>query len=367
MEMIRPKFMEPGVPVLQTTTSFGNVPITIPLFDTPITPKENFLRAARRDHPLWVPNHLTDTQVLYINELGVHKAGKMEFGPDFRKHSPVDYTFIDPHGNSWTWVASVGGAMLTPGTRVLEDIRDWEKVLRWPDPEEWTIRETAEKFMREEYDPDKLLHIDILQGLTELLVAALGGYEDGLVSMVEEPEACVAYFNRLADFLIDFFDYLKELYPVDFITYHDDWGTERDTFFSPQMLEDLVYAPTKRIIDHIKDAGCLFELHSCGKIDRFLPYMCDLNIDFLQIQNRAVDIPKMKELYGGRIGFNPTLEDYELGTPYSTKEVIEITRKNVGLYGKSGGFYPWIFETDPERLWTICTELYCGSREYYAQ
>jgi hypothetical protein len=32
---------------------------------------------------------------------------------------------------------------------------------------------------------------------------------------------------------------------------HDDWGHERDTFFSEKMMEELVYEPTKRIVQHV--------------------------------------------------------------------------------------------------------------------
>ncbi|MDR0813674.1 MAG: hypothetical protein LBO63_06705 [Oscillospiraceae bacterium] len=367
MNLTRPMYLEPGFPTFSDTSSFGSIPFTVPKFDTPITPKENFWRAARRDKPLWVPNAHTDQQMLHINELGVHKPGKMQFGPDFRAMQSEDYTFIDPFGNSWTWVASAGGAMLTPGTKVVEDICDWEKHVKWPNLEEWTVRETAAKFMAERYDPDKILHINIHQGLTELLVAMVGGYGEGMLAMAEEPEACSDYFNRLADFIISFFDYLKALYPVEFVTYHDDWGTERETFFGERMMEELVYEPTKRIIDHIKGAGCIFELHSCGKIERFLPYMCNLGVDFLQIQRRAVDIPKMKELYGDRIGFNAQLEGYDFGIAYSDTQITDIVRQSVELYGKGGGFYPAIFESDPERLWKLCSELYCYSREYYSR
>ena len=366
MKFKRPDFMAPGFPIYSTRSTFGNVPITVPLFDLPITPKENFIRVAKRDNPLWVPNHITDTQVIYINDLGVHKPGKLQLGPDHSGLPKTDCTFLDPFGNSWTWIASAGGAMLTPGTKVVEDICHWEKHVKWPDVEEWTMKETAEKFMNEVYDANKVMHINIHQGLTELLVAMLGGYGEGMLAMAEEPEACVTYFNRLADFLIEFFDYLKTLYPIDFITYHDDWGTERTTFFSKIMMEGMVLEPTKRIVDHIKGAGCIFELHSCGNVESFIPYACDLGIDLLQLQRRAVDIPKMKKMYGDRIGFNIVFAEDKIGMPMTRDEIVTCVHDNVDAFAKDGGYYPWIFESDPERLWTLCSELYCYSREYYS-
>ena len=365
MKYTRPSFMEPGFPVFSTNSLFGNVPITTPVFDTPITPRENFLRAAKRENPMWVPNHVTDFQEFEHNELGVHKPGKFQGGPDFRAAWKEDKAFLDPYGNSWTWVTSAQGAMLTPGTKILSDITKWEKELKWPNHDEWTYKEVAEKFMAEQYDPTKALRINIFQGCTEMLVAFLGGYGEGMLAMAEEPEAVSDLFAYFADRMIAFYDLMKKLYPIDMATYHDDWGTQRETFFSPKMMEELVYEPTKKIVDHVKADGVIFQFHTCGNIERFMPYMCDLGMDFIQIQRSAVDVPKMKELYGDRIGFNVPLEDYIPGTAYTDEQIVEIVHKCVDLYGKGGGYFPWVFETEPRALWTICSELYCYSREYY--
>jgi hypothetical protein len=361
----RPAFKQAGFPTVTQNYKFGDVYIEVPKFDTPISPRENFIRTAKRDKPLWTPNHITDVQSLETNELAVHKKGKYQLGPDFRLASRTDLVFLDPYGNSWSWQAAAQGAMLTPGTRVLDDICDWERDIKWPDLDEWTFRENADRFMNEIYSPDKAMHVNIFQGLTEMLVAFMGGYGEGMIAMIDEPEAVSALFDRFADHMIAFFDLMKSLYPLDYVTYHDDWGTERDTFFSPQMFEELVYKPTKRITDHVKNAGVFFELHSCGKIERFMPYICDLGVDFLQIQRRAVDIPKMKEIYGDRVGFNPVIENHVPGADYTDDEIIRMVRDGIDLYAKGGGYYPWIFETRPRELWTLCSELYCYSREYF--
>ena len=357
--------MEPGFPTFSTNSSFGNIPVTLPAFDTPITPKENFLRAARRDKPLWMPNHYTDLQEFEHNELGVHKPGRFQGGPDFLASWKEDKAFLDPYGNSWSWVTSAQGAMLTPGTKVLDDITEWEKVIKWPVLDEWTYKEVAEKFMAEQYDPAKALRINIFQGCTEMLVAFLGGYGEGMLAMAEEPEAVSDFFAFFSDRMISFYDYMKKLYPIDIATYHDDWGTQRETFFSPKMMEELVYEPTKKIVDHIKADGVIFHFHTCGNVTRFMPYICDLGFDLLQIQRNALDLPKLKELYGDRVGFNTTLEDYIPGVAYTDEQIVGIVRKTVDLYGKGGGFYPWIFETQARPLWTISSEMYCYSREFY--
>jgi len=149
------------------------------------------------------------------------------------------------------------------------------------------------------------------------------------------------------------------------VTYHDDWGTERDTFFSEKMMEEIVYGPTKRIVDHIRSKGVLFEFHCCGNITRFIPYMIGLGMDFLQIQRRAVDIPAMKKEYGDRIGFNVWPEGLVFGTQYPRDEHLKMIRDTVELYGSHGGAYMNIMERDPGRVWDVVSELYAYSCEYY--
>lgn len=88
-------------------------------------------------------------------------------------------------------------------------------------------------------------------------------------------------------------------------------------------------------------------------------------MDFLQIQRRAVDIPAMKLKYGSRIGFNAFIEGLNRGQSYTKDETVQMLRSTVDLYGKNGGAYVNVFESDPEKAWNMVSELYAYSREYY--
>jgi hypothetical protein len=93
--------------------------------------------------------------------------------------------------------------------------------------------------------------------------------------------------------------------------------------------------------------------------------MVDLNVDFLQIQRRAVDIPAMKLKYGDKIGFNVTIEGTVPGLSYTNAEITPKIHDTIELYGKNGGAYINVFETDPEKIWHITSETYAFSREFY--
>ena len=74
-------------------------------------------------------------------------------------------------------------------------------------------------------------------------------------------EAVRDFLEAFVDYKSGLVDKLCEYLPIDFITYHDDWGTERDTFFGESMMESMVLEPTKRMFGHIHDLnGSLGEL-----------------------------------------------------------------------------------------------------------
>lgn len=365
MKYPRPEYLSPSVATQEIEAPFSSQKTLAPKFDTPITPKENFLRAVRRENPLWMPCSTTDFQSLLTQDVAGKSPRGMQIHSDLKRPAKEDYEFKDWFNTDWTFVVSAGGAMLTPGTQLMDDITQWEKVVQWPDLSEWGFEEKADWFMREKRDPDKVMHYDLGRGLTERLVSLMGGYTDSMYAMAVEPEAVKDFFNAYADFMIAFFDKIHSLYHLDMVTLHDDWGAEKDTFFSPKMMEELVFEPTKKIVDHVKSKGVVFELHSCGNVTRFLPYMVELGVDLLQLQRRAVDVPAMKEQYGDKVGFCTQLEGLVPKPGLTDEEIVSAVRRTVDIFAPGGGCYTMVFLPEPEKTWLGITELYAYSREFY--
>ena len=360
----RPKYRDANIKTVTKRTAFGNVPLEVPVFDTPITPRDNFKRVAARKDPLWVPNNLAEFQTIMSQDVVYSSPDRPVIHTNFRdpRNQTEDYSFTDWFNTDWTWVASVGGAMLTPGTCLVKDVTEWEKIIEWPVLSDWDFESKADDYMKNEYSPDRVMHYDIGRGCTERYISVVGGYTEGMLAFALEPEAVISFLNRYADFEIELFDKVNSLYPLDMVTYHDDWGTERNTFFSEEMFKDIVFAPTKKIIDHIRSKGVAFELHSCGNITRFIPYMLELEPDFLQLQRRAVDIPALKKGYGDKVGFNTGIEGLEQAEAAGLAEAV---RQTVDTYASCGGYYASVNGQSPERAWNILTELYAYSREFY--
>jgi len=362
MKYQRPAYLEPGIETEQSAVMFGRGEITVPKLDYPIPPAENLRRAAARKNPLWVPNSLTDFSNL-MHFYDTNEAEGRRETPPFGSTEKREFT--DMFGVQWVYVPTAGGPMLKPGTKYLDDIVNWETGVKFPELAKYDWETPAKAFKENGFKPNKALHVNIGQGCTERIIALLGGYTDGLVAFAEEPEAVSAFFARFIDFTIDYVDRICSRYPVDMITYHDDWGTERDTFFSEQMMEDLLLEPTKRLIQHIKSKNIVFELHSCGRIERFVPYMIDMGVDFIQLQRRANDLPMLKAKYGDKIGFNTYIEGINRGEAVEREKLLAAVRQSVDLYAAGGGFYTSCMAETPELTWDATYELYQYSREFY--
>ena len=360
MKYPRVPFKAEGAAFVKRKALFDARERVLPVIDYPITPIENFNLSWKNQTPVWAPNSLMDFESVGLGKSSAY-ADEIAKGERFE--------FTDDYGCDWVWVTEVGGAMLKPGTIFLEDVTKWESVVKFPDWTKYDFKTRADEFHRSRQDPNSVLSIDIGSGGTERLVAFLGGYTEGMLAMAEEPEAVRDLIAAINDNIIQRFDEIKKHYPsVNLITYHDDWGNEKSTFFSAAYLETMIYDATKKLIDHVHASGDLcFQLHSCGKIEAFVPHMIDMGVDMLQIQRRANNMPMLKEKYGDRIGMGCGLEGVELGGPALPKDVLlEKVRNCIDIYAKNGGLYlTFMGAGDDEALWDMCYEAYCYSREFY--
>ena len=352
MKYPRPPYKDPGVRTFKSRGMMGMHGTELPVPDYPISMKENFRRLAKRDNPMWITNSAAEMNfAMHFMLTGAPEA-------DFTRKDRHEFT--DWYGVQWIFIPEVGGPMLKPGTCFMDDVTQWEKKVKLPNLDEWPIREKCAAWLKT-CDPEKITQVNVGPGGTERLVALMGGYTDAMLAMALEPEAVKDLLMALADFECRLIDRFCECLPIDFITYHDDWGTERDTFFSEAMMEDMVFEPTKKIFDHIHSKGIIVEHHCCGHIERFLPYHIAAGVDFLQIQERANDFAAYKRKYGDKIGIEvpvrPEVQDHD--------SVIRAVRDMVDTFGKGGGVFSSVSARDPETAWDAVAELYCYSREKY--
>lgn len=316
------------------------------------TYKENMFRLMRHEKPYWIPvaseNNLVIPDVV-LERPALNRGGKDWFGVE------------------WQYVENIHAPSIAPGFVLFEEAEEWRTALKFPDLDAIDWEKNAELICRE-LDPDKANAFVLFNGCFERL-HSLMGFENALCAMLTDPEEISDLFHAIADFKIKLIDRLITYYPVDTIVYHDDWGTNDNTFFSDEMYEELLFEPTKKIVDFVHSKGKFFTLHCCGRVEKLIPHMLKLNIDSWEsAQMKINDLPAIRQMVGNRlcmetIIMNDTLMDPSAGEERvraAVKETLEILASTGSL------ILTRLNQCAPENMYWVYDEFYKISNSIYA-
>lgn len=308
-----------------------------PLLNTPITPRENYLRFLRGEEPLWMPmsrDSLTVTPAIIKDNIArgfVFDA--TPFDPDVEGGGP------DMFGIEWEWVPQVRGSMVRPGKPTVEDITEWENYITFPDVDSWDWEGSAELNKSVIEQKDLLFGVTILNGLFERLISFCD-MDEALIAMIDEDgqEGVHRLFDKLADLYIKILAKFKEYYHIDYVMFHDDWGSQRAPFFSVDTVREMLVPYLKKIVDAAHEMDIFFELHSCGKNEMLVPAMIEAGIDMWNGQPMN-DKLMLAQKYGDKIHIGASITT--LADDATAEEAREAARKHIEAfndYPVYGGF-----------------------------
>jgi len=89
----------------------------------------------------------------------------------------------------------------------------------------------------------------------------------------------------------------------------DDWGSQDNTFVSRSMFKEFFFDRYKQLFDSIHGHGWHVILHSCGKVNDFVPLFVDVGADVLNLQQpRTYGIRELGEEWAGKVCFLTTVD-----------------------------------------------------------
>ena len=208
----------------------------------------------------------------------------------------------DMFGVEWEWVEQVGGSMVRPGKPYLEDIEDWREKIVWPDVDSWDWEGCAKANNGTFLKKENFNQLWFFTGYYERLIAFME-FENAIMAIFDEDcqEEVHAFFERLTELYLDILKHVCDYFPdVNAIFFHDDWGSQKETFFSPAVVEEMIVPYMKRITDFLHSRGVWCELHSCGNNYKQIPNMIKAGWDMWapQLMN---DCYKIYDDYGDQI------------------------------------------------------------------
>jgi uroporphyrinogen-III decarboxylase len=219
-----------------------------------LSPKENYLRALRHEETEYVPCGF--------------------FGPDtapMGRLTPFDHGgestgFQDGFGVHWVATDSTAGNFLpAPGDFLLKDVTQWKKTITIPDVEKFDWPKTVEieqRVFKADHDKQAFGFWSGV-GVWERLASVMG-FEEAMIALMEEPEACYDFFTAVTDFKVKLAEKVAQYYKADVFINFDDIATERNLFMSPDTYRTLIKPHHKRLNDAIKRYGMIPIQHTCG-------------------------------------------------------------------------------------------------------
>ena len=146
--------------------------------------------------------------------------------------------------------------------------------------------------------------------------------------------------HELIDFLADFeIEHAKKviehLHP-DALFHHDDWGSQKSSFLSPEMFEEFFVPAYKKIYGFWKANGVeLIVHHSDSYAANLVPAMIECGIDIWQGVMDTNNVPELVKKYGGKISFHGGINNGVVDKGDWTPELIMAeTRKACESCGK---------------------------------
>ncbi len=277
--------------------------------DYPISRRENLMMTMNHEKPVYMPSLFGACQIVTLPYNGDMPYKMFEESNDW---FGVKYTVSEAYGSN------------TPVPGMMDTVAEWEEKIKFPDLDavDWVI---PEGFVRDE---SRALMTIYGNGMFERL-HIFEGFENALIDLLEEPEACKDFFNAIMDYKIDLFRRMDDLFDFDIVMYNDDWGTAKGPFFSKEVFEDLILEPSIRYAEAVHERDCKLFFHNCGKIDMFIPYLVDdIKADALEIQT-INDYHWILDNYGDRITLEMKPDNYVMYDPDTTVEEIKEHARNM--------------------------------------
>ncbi|SHN58431.1 uroporphyrinogen decarboxylase family protein [Desulfitobacterium chlororespirans] len=249
-------------------------------------------------------------------------------------------TWKDIWGITWNWPEDQIGWFPVHGEEhtVLKDITQWKEQVKIPpietSDEAWApaIAHANSVDRNEEFVAG--FFVPGLFEMTHLLM----GMENALTAFYEEPEAMHELIEALTQRELECAKVICEKIHVDAMFHHDDWGSQINSFLSPEMFKEFFVPYYKRIYACYKANGVeLIVHHSDCYAANLVPFMIEMGIDIWQGVMNTNNIPELIKQYGGQISFmgglHSGLVDFPAWTPENcAKHVEEACKANGKKY-----------------------------------
>jgi len=292
-----------------------------------LTKRQNFLETIKGGKPDRYVN-----QFEYLTFMGGDPYSKSNYG-----QLKYGGQFTNKWGITIQWPEGLPGPFPVhdQAHKAIKDITKWREQIIVPSLDfpqsEWDeARKANEGIDRSEVFAAALLAPGIFD-MTHYLM----GMDDALINFYEEPEAMHELIDCVTEWELRYAKLIVENLHPDAVFHHDDFGSQKSTFLSPDMFREFIFPSYKKIYGYFKANGAEVVIHhSDSYAATLIPDMIDAGIDVFQGCLDTNNIPDLIKKYGGKMSFmggiNNGVVDVPNWTPELIRDYVEKTCRECG-------------------------------------
>jgi uroporphyrinogen decarboxylase len=169
------------------------------------------------------------------------------------------------------------------------------------------------------------------------------GLEQFLVDLVESPEIAEAISDHASSYY-----YERALRvidaaggKIDVISSGGDVGSQTGMLLSPASWRAHIRRFAARLITPFKRMGLKTFYHSCGSCLPVIPDLIEMGVDVLdpiQVTAAGMQPENLFALFGDALSFHGAIDETELLTHGTPRQVYEETTRTIGVLGRNGGY-----------------------------
>ena len=315
-----------------------------------LTAKQNMLEVINGGHPDRMVNQYEAISLLFHPYM--FTSPLLEKGTD----TPV----ANPWGVYNAFPANVPGAFPVQDDEhlLVKDIENWQDYVKAPSLD----------FPQEMWDQCKAMYDAVPDDLTLKATFIAPGIfeqchhmskiENVLMAMYESPDELHDMIKMLTEWELKLAEGICSNIHPEAIFHHDDWGSQKSTFMSPDMFEEFFVEPYKQVYGYYHDHGVKYVIHhSDSYAATFVPAMIEMGINVWQGCFSTNNLPELISKYGDKITFMGGIEnhlvDFDGWTEENNRKVIRNIIEQCGnkafipciAQGGPGSVFPGVYKS----------------------
>jgi uroporphyrinogen decarboxylase len=329
-----------------------------------MTPRENTLRAARRQNPEWIPldfgvsaggmrtfrDHLgEDVDVAEEFQMDGRWIGpsapRQAPAPDWQSlyfsdgSLPADAKVNDDWGTASVYYPESDDEISYYPLRNIETVADFE-AYPWPEHvgTAYQYAGVAQKVKAAQSQgrPTYVSGLNFFESLW-----GLTGFEKLMMGMAAREDWAIALFRKHSECLVSIAEQIA-LSGADIMMTGSDVATQNSPMFSTPMWRKWIFPLMRDSISAAKaiKPDLLVLYHSDGNVEPLIEGFIEAGVDILDpVQPECMDIFALKKRYGDRLSFHGGI-GVQTTLPFGTpQEVRDTVRRTIDALGANGGGY----------------------------